>query len=306
MMKNAHQISSKFVQVGDLNIHYLIAGEGAPLVLVHGWPTSSYLWRNVIPLLAKQRKVIALDLPGYGRSDKPLDVTYNHNYHAKILGDFIDSLGIKKTALAVHDVGGPIGLLWAIRNQERLERLMILDTIFYPDGCGRLFYSSNISFPKRYLTTLFYLISPSPFLLKLILLSVHTRGLRKFVFSPFGIARILKMGIHNKEKVPKELISAYQSPFNVEQGRQILAKAWLDLRNEELKEIIPKLSTLKVPVLILYGENDIVLPTLAAEMRRLKNDLPDAQIVSIPNCGHYLQEDQPEAVARHMVEFLSA
>ncbi|HHT9114623.1 MAG TPA: alpha/beta fold hydrolase, partial [Candidatus Wunengus sp. YC65] len=73
MSNQDNLVISKLVQVSNLNVHYLTAGEGKPVVLVHGWPTSSYLWRKIIPPLARTMKVIAPDLPGFGKSDKPMD-----------------------------------------------------------------------------------------------------------------------------------------------------------------------------------------------------------------------------------------
>ncbi|CAG0980000.1 MAG: alpha/beta fold hydrolase [Candidatus Methanoperedens sp.] len=98
---------AKTIKVNGSNIFYLESGKGKPVVLLHGWPTSSYLWRNIIPSLAKKQRVIAPDLTGYGRSDKPLDIIYSIDNQSKILGEFLDRLELNKTALVVHDFGGP-------------------------------------------------------------------------------------------------------------------------------------------------------------------------------------------------------
>ena len=84
--------SSHYTQVNDLRLHYLEAGEGEPILLLHGFPTSSHLYRNILPQLAKTHRAIALDLPGYGLSDKPLDVRYD--FYADVLNSFLDALGI--------------------------------------------------------------------------------------------------------------------------------------------------------------------------------------------------------------------
>ena len=82
------------------------AGEGDPILLLHGFPTSSHLYRNILPTLAKTHRAIALDLPGYGLSDKPLD-----------------SLDISTTNLVVHDLGGPVGMYWAVHNPHRVKTM---------------------------------------------------------------------------------------------------------------------------------------------------------------------------------------
>ena len=100
------ELTSHHVQANSLELHYLEAGEGDPILLLHGFPTSSHLYRKILPALGKTHRAIAIDLPGYGRSDKPLDIAYDYELYAKTLNDFLDALGIEKTHLVVHDLGG--------------------------------------------------------------------------------------------------------------------------------------------------------------------------------------------------------
>ncbi len=274
-MANKIEIAGKTVKVNGLNIFYLESGKGNPVVLLHGWPTSSYLWRNIIPFLAKTRRVIAPDLIGYGRSDKPLDFIYSIDNQSKIFGEFLDRLGIKKTALAVHDFGGPIGLLWAVRNPEKLERLAILNTFLHP----RL-----------------------PFLMNLLFLATKIPGVGKRFATPSGVAATIKLGVSNKNALTEELIETYQAPFESKDAQKALLKAFNDSKLNELNEVMQKLPTLNVPVFILYGEKDI---WLAPEMIRIRNELPQARVRAIPKCSHFLQEDQPEMVGQFLAEFLS-
>ena len=269
------EIAGKSVNVHGLNIFYLESGEGNPVVFLHGWPTSSYLWRNIIPSLAKTRRVIAPDLTGYGRSDKPLDIIYSLDNQSKIFGEFLDRLGIKKTALVVHDFGGPIGLLWAVRNPEKLERLAILNTFLHPK---------------------------LPFLMNLLFLATKIPGIGKWFATPWGIAMTIKLGVSNKNVLTKELIETYQAPFEHTDAQKALLKVFNDTKLDELNEVIQKLPALKVPVFILYGEKDI---WLAPEMIKIKNELPHARIRAIPKCSHFLQEDQPEMVGELLAEFFS-
>lgn len=270
-----NEITGKTINVRGLNIFYLDSGKGDPVVLLHGWPTSSYLWRNIIPSLAKTRRVIAPDLTGYGRSDKPLDIEYSFDNQSKILGEFLDQLGLQKTALVVHDFGGPIGLLWAVRNPEKLERLAILNTFLHPK---------------------------LPFLMDLLFFASRIPAVGKWFATPSGVAATIKLGITNKNVLTKELMETYQTPFKSIDAQKALLKAFNDSKLDELNEVIQKLPTLKVPVFILYGEKDI---WLAPEMIRIKNELPHARIAAIPNCNHFLQEDQPEMVGNLLADFFS-
>ncbi len=102
------------VTVGDLRIQYRELGEGPPVLLVHGWPTSSFLWRNIMPAIATHCRVLAIDMPGFGGSDKPVDCDYDEDFFNAAFDGFIDALGIDEPiGLAVHDAGGPFALYWA-------------------------------------------------------------------------------------------------------------------------------------------------------------------------------------------------
>jgi len=297
------QIKSDYVDVNGLKIHYLSSGEGDPVVLLHGWPTSSYLWRKVIPPVAKTAKVIAPDLPGFGKSDKPLDASYTHNYHAKILDDFLNALKIDKATIVLHDVGVPIGLLWAVRNPGKTHKIAILNSLFYHDGCSRLFYTYKISLFQRLLMTVPY--PETPLLLKLLLLGIRTIGIRKLVFTLWpGVYMVMTKGVKNRKVMTKDVIKDYQTPFAGVAGRRILEKTYVGLELDELKEITENLSSIKVPVHIIYGENDWVLPHLGEENHRLQKDLPNARLTAVPDCGHFIQEDQPEKLSQLLSEFL--
>ena len=113
-----------------LRMHVVDEGEGAPVLLLHGEPTSSYLWRNVIPpLVAIGYRAIAPDLIGFGRSDKPEDVGwYSYDRHVASIEQLVGALGLDGITLVVHDWGGPIGLRFAVEHEELVDRLVILDT----------------------------------------------------------------------------------------------------------------------------------------------------------------------------------
>ncbi len=295
---------SKYIQVNNLNVHYLTAGKGKTVVLVHGWPTSSYLWRNIIPQLSKTMCVIAPDFPGYGKSDKPLDASHTHNYHSDFLKDFVEKLNVGKVSLVLHDVGVPIGLLWAIRNPDKIEKIAVLDSLFYTDGCCKLFYTYDISLLKRFLMIASY--PKTPLLLKLLLLGIRIAGVRKLIFTLWpGIYMVMTKGVKNKKVMTKDVIKAYQAPFAGAQGRRMLEKTFVGLELDELKEITESLNTIKAPVHIIYGENDWILPHLGEENRRLQKELKNARLTAVPDCGHFIQEDQPERLSQLLVEFLA-
>src|SRR5688500_12861549 len=108
-------------------------GAGPPVLLLHGWPTSSFLWRNVMVPIAWRNRVIAPDLAGFGGSDKPVDATYDFELFEQTIDELLAALGVDRVALAVHDLGGPIGLHWAVNRPDRVTKLALLNTLVYPD-----------------------------------------------------------------------------------------------------------------------------------------------------------------------------
>src|SRR5436190_21208670 len=115
------------LEVEGLRMHYVDEGEGEPILLLHGEPTWSYLWRNIIPQLPGRK--IAPDLIGFGRSDKPEDVGwYSYDGHVGSITRLVESLDLRSITLVVHDWGGPIGLRFAVEHPDRVARLVILNT----------------------------------------------------------------------------------------------------------------------------------------------------------------------------------
>ena len=113
-----------------LRLACLDEGEGEPVVFFHGEPTWSFLWRKVIPPVRDAgQRVIAPDLPGFGRSDKPTDIAwYSYDRHTDAVTSILEGLDVRGATVVVHDWGGPIGLRFAIENPDRVARIVVLDT----------------------------------------------------------------------------------------------------------------------------------------------------------------------------------
>ncbi|MGB5194934.1 MAG: alpha/beta fold hydrolase, partial [Polyangiales bacterium] len=190
--------SSHYTQANSLRLHYLEAGQGTPILLLHGFPTSSHLYRNILPELGKTHRAIALDLPGYGLSDKPLDAAYDYDFYADTLDAFLDALGIDDTHLCVHDLGGPIGLHWLFRHPQRVPKLILLNTLVYPE---------------------------TSWAVKLFLLALKTPGLRDYLVSPKGIVAAMKLGVVYKARLNREVLTPYTAPFADPAARNALIKA---------------------------------------------------------------------------------
>jgi len=122
---------SNFVEVHGSKIHYIDEGKGEPMLFLHGNPTSSYLWRNIIPRLTDKARCIAPDLIGMGKSDKP-DIEYRFFDHAKYVEGFIEKMKLKDITLVVHDWGSGLGFHYAMRNEDKIRGIAFMEAILVP------------------------------------------------------------------------------------------------------------------------------------------------------------------------------
>ena len=261
---------SDFVEVEGIRLHYLEQGSGEPVLLLHGWPTSSFLWRNMLGTLAEHNRAIALDLPGFGRSDKPLDASYSFGFYARALSGFLDALELKSVGLAVHDLGGPVGLYWASQDPRRVRKLALLNTIVYARPSWAV-----VAF----------------------IAACRIPGVRSWLVSPSGLERAMKIGVSDNGRLSEEAIRGVQEPFAEADARKALLKAGTGLHPGGFREIEGWLPRIDVPVRIVYGERDRILPDVARTMCRVAADVPAAEVTALPDCGHFLQEERPAEVA---------
>ena len=266
------------VKVDGLELAYRELGSGPPVLLLHGWPTSSFLWRGVMPPIADHNRVVALDLPGFGASEKPLGIRYDFEFFGRALDGFLTALGIDAVALAVHDLGGPVGVHWALRRPERVTRLALLNTLVYPE-----FSEAVLAFIK----------------------ACTEPELRAQLTSPQGLEAAMRLGLADETKLTDEALAGVREPFGDEDSRRALADAGIGLEIEGFAEIARLLPSLQVPVRIVYGERDRILPDVAETMARVKHDLPQAEVTALPDCGHFLQEEAPQEIGELLARFFA-
>jgi haloalkane dehalogenase len=264
------------VRAGDLTLAYREAGSGSPVLLLHGWPTSSFLWRDVMAPMASANRVIALDLPGFGGSDKPLGIGYGFEFFERAMDDFLAALEIDEVGLAVHDLGGPIGVHWALSRPERVTKLAVLNTLLYPELSGAV-----LEFVKA-------LGSPE---------------LRDQFTSPEGLEAAMRLGLADQANVTEDLLAGVRDPFQTADARRALAEAGIGLDPEGFVEIARRLPSLTIPVRVVYGEQDAILPDIADTVARLVRELPQTEVTALPGCGHFLQEEAPEEIGELLARF---
>jgi len=128
---------------------------------------------------------------------------------------------------------------------------------------------------------------------------------RDYLVSPKGLVASMKFGVVHKDRLNREVLTPYTAPFEDRAAQQALIKAGGGLSIKGLAEIAEKLPDLDVPIRLIYAESDRILPDIAKTMKRLQRDHPNAELTALPNCGHFLQEDEPERLAQLMSEFLN-
>jgi haloalkane dehalogenase len=266
------------VQVDGLTLGYRELGSGPPVLLLHGWPTSSYLWREVMVPIARTNRVVAVDLPGFGVSDKPLDVRYNFAFFGRILDLFLAQLGIDDLGLAVHDLGGPIGLHWLLHRPGRVTKLALLNTLVYPE------FSDAV---KEFIR------------------ACAAPDASDTVTSPRGLEDILRDGLADRASLRPETLAALLEPFQTPDSRRALAAAGVGVERRGFITIAQKLPSLSAPVRIIYGERDRLLPDVATTMARVKADLPHAEVTAFPDRGHFIQLEAPDPVGELLARFFA-
>ncbi len=269
----------KFLRANGLQLAYRELGAGPPVLLLHGWPTSSFLWRNVMPPIARSRRVVALDLPGFGASDKPLGIHYGFDFYGQVIDAFLAALGIEQLALATHDLGGPIGLHWALHRPGGVTHLALLNTLVYPE-----FSPAVTQFVQ----------------------ACSTPESSERLTSAKGLESVMRQGLADPAALTAEALAAVQQPFGSTEARQALAAAGIGTERKGYAAIARELPSLRIPVRVVYGAQDRVLPDIADTVARVKADVPHAEITALPACGHFLQEEAPQQIGELLARFFES
>jgi pimeloyl-ACP methyl ester carboxylesterase len=275
-----YPFNSNYFNVNGHQMHYIDEGQGETILFIHGTPSWSFDFRNVIKSLSKNYRCIAIDHVGFGLSDKPEFYDYSTQNHSWTLEKFVLELGLKNITLVLHDFGGPIGLDFAIRNSQLIKRITVLNSWLW----------SSEGDPK-YLKLKRILKSPLlPFLYKYLNFSA------KYILpSSFG-----------DSKLSTKMKAQFTRPFeNRKQRNGTLAFAHSLLNDQEWFEQLwnQRSAITHLPFLFVWGMKDPVLSNIYLE--KFKEGFPNSMTVEIETAGHFPQEEQPMQVAEAIKLFLA-
>lgn len=275
----APEIPIRQVSLDGVRLRYVAAGEGPPVLLLHTLRTQLDLFQKVIPGLARQHRVYALDYPGHGWSDIPR-AAYAPELFVRAVGGFLERVVEGEATLAGESIGGSIALLLAARRHPLVGRVVAINPYDYDRGRGLRRSSA--------LANLVFGASRVP------LLGATVMRLR----NPLVEGRILRGGAHRGDAIPPALAREIYAVGN----RRGHARAFASLVRHwpDWEAARSEYGTVDRPVLLLYGEHDWSRPEEREANRR---DIPGAQLRVVPGAGHFLSLDAPGAVIRSVTEF---
>ena len=279
---------SRFARINGHRMHYVDEGEGDPVLLLHGNPTWSFLYRKFIPrIVAAGYRAIAPDHIGFGLSDRPArEHDFSLENHIANLAEFIRGLGLTRLTVVCQDWGGPTGLACAVLNPAAFKALVVMNTWAWPEPTA--FHSAV--FPWR---------------------MMHAPVVGPYLFQRRNILveRGLYLSVVHREQFLEEALPAYRFVMPDYDSR-LLTRVFprlIPLRSDDRSSatmhwLEQALRNSKIPALIVWGKEEIVFPAECAQ--RFKTLLPHAKGPFWVTGSHFLQEDSPEEICNHILDFL--
>lgn len=284
----APKVSYKTVKVGDVDVFYREAGrtEAPAVLLLHGFPTSSHMFRNLIPVLADEYHVIAPDYPGFGQSSMPPreSFTYSFDNLADVIEKFVDKIGLARYALYVQDYGAPVGYRLAEKHPGRVTALVVQNGNAYDEGIDNNFWNPI----KAYWT------EPT---------SKERRDALRAFLKPEATKWQYTHGVRNVESISPDGWTHDQYLLDRSGNDEIQLDLFLSYGSNP--PLYPKwqeyFRKYQPPTLIVWGKNDQIFP--AAGARPYKRDLKTLEYHEL-DTGHFALDEEGDTIARLMREFL--
>jgi haloalkane dehalogenase len=273
-----HEAAGRYFEAGGIRSFVRDEGAGDPVICIHGVPSSSYLYRKVLPeVSACGLRAVAFDFPGLGLADRPEEFDYSWSGLASWTGSAIDALKVERCHLVVHDIGGPIGFEWAIRHPDRVASLTALNT-FVDVG----------SFQRPW--------SMHPFSIRGVG-EIYLRTMTRFAL----VQLFYLQGVEDRSAAPKEEVGAYYDLLKRGDGGRAFLRIMrgFELTAEKERFYREGLSRRPYPAQVVWGRRD---PALGEKRRLAVQAFLGVEEPNLLDAKHFLQEDQAPAVAAAIAE----
>lgn len=263
-----------------LEPHVDVFGSGPPLIALHGFGGSSYSWHAIRAELSAGHTVYAFDLKGFGQSPKPRDGKYSVHDQAAVILRYIADHHLTSITLIGHSFGGGVALATAVALEEQqpgaLSKLVLIDAASYTQNLP--WFVDSLRWP---------IIGP---------ISQHLLTSRK------QVKMVLEYSYYDKKQITKEQIEAYSAALRMPGGKYALRETAKQIVPKDIADLSSRYSHIKAPTLILWGEEDKVVPL--ANGVRLSKAIPNSTLLTIPRCGHIPHEELPDALRKPLADFL--
>lgn len=284
---------SKFIELGTDTIHYVESGEGDPILLLHGLPANAYLWRNIIPNIDSNKKVIALDFLGFGKSSFPKDRNVSIEVQYKMLTDFIEAKQLKNVTLFIQDIGSLVGMLYATREPQNVKGIALFEAPFMP---------AEVMYDQL------------PFSFKAFMkLTRSKKGNEKWMVKKNFAGKKLAVNFFTGRKLPKEAYQYYTQPWDKEERRYAITNgpdpavlSYTKGKGESefatlLDTISNGMKETEIPILYFYAKKGLVNTKKAVEYA--KENFKNATYVYLGKGKHFLTESHPKQMSKKFNEW---
>ena len=275
------EADSKFIEVNGIRVHYKQFGESEKtFILLHGFGASVFSWREVMEPLSQFGTVIAYDRPAFGLTERPMEWKgenpYSQDAQVELVIGLMDALGVEKATLVGNSAGGTVSMLAALKYPERIESLILVDPAVYAGGGAPAWIRPLLGTPQ------FDHIGP------LFARQLQAQG-----------TEFLKTAWHDPSKITTEIFEGYQKPLQVENWDRAL---WFLTVSSNESGLADKVKDFNLPILVITGDDDRIVPT--EQSLRLADELPNAELAVIVQCGHVPHEECPGEFMQAVQDFL--
>lgn len=279
--RREYPFTDNYIDVDGGRMHYVDEGSGEPIVFVHGMPTWSYLWRNLIRDLGKDHRCVAPDLIGFGLSDKPQEWSYSPAAQARNLAHLIEALNLEDVTLVLHDFGASLGMAYAVAHPANVKRIVVFNSWCWD-------------------------VSEDPAVARTGKLMAGALG--KMMYVNLNQApKLLGKAFADRAKFTESMQTAYTKPFEQKDQRygpwnmarnMMEQGAWFDEQWRERHELD------ETPMQFVWGMKD---PTFGEKcLNKWWHEFPLAEVERLDNAGHFPMEEKPFEVLRAVRSFFGA